>query len=48
VGDALVVCIGPTTAGVACEAGLEVGLVADEATTQGMIAAVVSYFGGRD
>jgi len=48
VGGALVVCIGPTTAGAAREAGLEVGLVADEATAQGMIAAVVSYFGGRD
>jgi len=46
--DALVVCIGPTTAEAARESGLEVGLVAEEATAQGMIAAVVSYFGGRD
>jgi uroporphyrinogen-III synthase len=45
--DALVVCIGPTTEHVAREAGLEVGLVAGEATGQGMIQALVSHFGGR-
>ena len=42
--DALLVCIGPTTAGAAREAGLAVGLVAEEATAQGMIEAVVSHF----
>ena len=47
-GNALVVCIGPTTASAAREAGLRVGLVAEEATGQGMIEAVVSHFGGRD
>jgi uroporphyrinogen-III synthase len=47
-GDALVVCIGPTTAEAAGTAGLAVGLVAEEATAQGMIAAVVSHFGGSE
>jgi uroporphyrinogen-III synthase len=45
-GDALVVCIGPKTAAVAREAGLEVALVAEEATGEGMIEALVSHFGG--
>ena len=45
--EALVVCIGPTTEHAAREAGLEVGLVAEEATGQGMIQALVSHFGGR-
>lgn len=44
-GDALVVCIGPKTAEVAREVGLEVGLVAEEATAQGMIQALVTHFG---
>jgi uroporphyrinogen-III synthase len=44
--SALVVCIGPTTAEAARAAGLSIGLVAEEATAQGMIAAVVSHFGG--
>ena len=48
VGKARLVCIGPTTAEAAREAGLQVGLVAEEATGQGMIEAVVSHFGGRD
>jgi uroporphyrinogen-III synthase len=47
VADVLVVCIGPTTAAVARESGLTVGLIAEEATGEGMIAAVVSHFGGR-
>lgn len=44
-GDVLVVCIGPKTAAVAREVGLEVGLVADEATSQGMIRALVAHYG---
>ena len=44
-GGALVVCIGPKTADVARECGLEVGLVAHEATTDGIIQALVSHFG---
>ncbi|HSJ94849.1 MAG TPA: uroporphyrinogen-III synthase, partial [Gaiellaceae bacterium] len=43
-GDALVVCIGPKTADVAREVGLEVALVADEATAQGMIQALVTHY----
>jgi len=43
--EALVVCIGPKTATVAREAGLPVGLVADEATNEGMIQALVTHFG---
>lgn len=42
---ALLVCIGDSTAGAARSAGLRVGLVAEEATAQGMIHALVSYFG---
>lgn len=45
--DGLVVCIGPTTERAARDAGLEVGIVAEEATGQGMIQALVSHFGGR-
>jgi uroporphyrinogen III methyltransferase/synthase len=44
-GDALVVCIGPKTAEVAREVGLRVGLVADEATSQGIIRALVEHYG---
>jgi uroporphyrinogen-III synthase len=44
-GEALVVCIGPQTAGVAREAGLRVGLVAPEATAEGIIQALVAHFG---
>jgi uroporphyrinogen-III synthase len=40
----LVVCIGPATAAAAREAGLRVGLVADEATGHGMIHALVAHF----
>lgn len=43
-GDALVVCIGPKTADVARESGLEVGLTAREATAEGIIQALVSHF----
>jgi uroporphyrinogen-III synthase len=40
----LLVCIGPKTAAVAREAGLPVGLVADESTADGIIRALVSHF----
>jgi uroporphyrinogen-III synthase len=40
-----VVCIGPSTAGAARAAGVSVGLIADEATGQGMIQALVRHFG---
>lgn len=43
-GDALVACIGPKTAAVVSELGLVVGLVADEATADGIIRALVAYF----
>ena len=46
-GSALVVCIGPKTAEVAREVGLPVGLVAEEATAEGIIQALVSHFGER-
>jgi uroporphyrinogen III methyltransferase / synthase len=41
----LVVCIGPSTADAARAAGLEVDLVAEDATGEGMIRALVSHFG---
>jgi uroporphyrinogen III methyltransferase / synthase len=44
-GNALVVCIGPKTAEAARSTGLEIGLVPEEATGQGMIQALVSHFG---
>jgi uroporphyrinogen III methyltransferase / synthase len=44
-GGAMLVCIGPKTAKVAREVGLEVGLVADETTSDGIIQALVSQFG---
>ena len=44
-GSALVVCIGPKTAEVAREVGLRVGLVADEATSEGIIRALVEHYG---
>lgn len=43
-GRAIVACIGPKTAAVAQEVGLEVGIVAREATAEGMIQALVSHF----
>lgn len=43
-GDALVLCIGPKTADVAREVGLPVGLVAREATSEGIIQALVTHF----
>ncbi len=46
-GTALVVCIGPKTADVAREVGLDVGLIAHEATADGIIQALTSHFGGR-
>ncbi len=42
--DALVLCIGPKTAVAAREVGLPVGLVAHEATSEGMIQALVLHF----
>jgi uroporphyrinogen-III synthase len=47
-GSALVVCIGPTTADAARAAGLDVGLVAREATSQGIIHALTSHFGENE
>jgi uroporphyrinogen-III synthase len=44
-GDALVACIGPKTADVARSVGLEVGLVARDATSEGIIEALVRHFG---
>lgn len=41
---AMLVCIGPKTAKVAREVGLEVGLVADETTSDGIIRSLVSHF----
>ena len=43
--DTLLVCIGPRTAEAAREVGLPVGLVADEATAEGIIQALMSHFG---
>jgi uroporphyrinogen III methyltransferase/synthase len=47
-GSALVVCIGPKTAEAARAAGLEVGLIAHEATSEGIIQALTSHFGERE
>jgi uroporphyrinogen-III synthase len=47
-GTALVVCIGPKTADAARAAGLEVGLVAREATAEGIIHALTSHFGENE
>ena len=48
VGDpTLVVCIGPKTAEAARDAGLQVGLVAEEATADGIIHALVAHFGSQ-
>jgi len=44
-GGALVVCIGPGTAAVAREVGFSVGLVADEASADGLVRALVAHFG---
>jgi uroporphyrinogen III methyltransferase/synthase len=43
-GAALVVCIGPKTSDVASEAGLPVGLVARDATAEGIIQALTKHF----
>jgi uroporphyrinogen III methyltransferase/synthase len=43
-GRAAVACIGPKTAAAAREVALEVAIVAREATTEGMIEALVSHF----
>lgn len=40
----IIVCIGPKTAQAAREVGLSVGLVADEATSEGIIDALTSHF----
>ena len=42
---ALVVCIGPKTAAVATEVGLTVGLIADEATADGIIRVLQAHLG---
>jgi uroporphyrinogen-III synthase len=47
-GSALVACIGPRTAEVAADAGLTVGLIAREATAEGIIEALTSHFGERE
>jgi uroporphyrinogen-III synthase len=47
-GPALLVCIGPNTAEAVREAGLTVGLIAREATSQGIIQALTSHFGERE
>jgi uroporphyrinogen-III synthase len=47
-GPALVVCIGPKTAEAALEVGLAVGLIAHEATSEGIIQALTSHFGERE
>jgi uroporphyrinogen III methyltransferase / synthase len=47
-GSALLVCIGPKTAEAAREAGLQVGLIAHEATSEGIIQALTSHFGERE
>jgi uroporphyrinogen-III synthase len=44
-GDTLIACIGPKTAATARSVGLEVGLVAREATAEGIIHALESHFG---
>jgi uroporphyrinogen-III synthase len=44
-GDAHVACIGPKTASAAREVGLRVGLVADEASPEGIIRALVEHDG---
>ncbi len=46
IGGRLLVCIGPRTAAVAREVGLTVGLVADEASADGIIQALATHFGG--
>ncbi len=43
-GEALVVCIGPKTAEAARDAGLPVGLVAEEATANGIIQALSAHY----
>jgi uroporphyrinogen III methyltransferase/synthase len=47
-GQARVLCIGPGTAEAARAAGLEVGLVAREATSEGIIHALTSHFGENE
>jgi len=47
-GAALVVCIGPRTAEAASDAGLTVGLIAREATSEGIIEALTTHFGERE
>ena len=47
-GSALLVCIGPTTAEAAADVGLSVGLIAHEATSEGIIEALRSHFGERE
>jgi uroporphyrinogen-III synthase len=44
-GGAAVVCIGPRTAAVAREVGFSVGVVADEASADGLVRALLAHFG---
>lgn len=46
IGEAFLVCIGPRTAEVAVEEGLRVGVVADDASADGIIQALTTHFGG--
>ncbi|MBM3942101.1 MAG: uroporphyrinogen-III C-methyltransferase [SAR202 cluster bacterium] len=43
-GGSFIACIGPTTAATARELGLPVGLVADEASVEGLVDALVKHF----
>ncbi len=45
--DAVVVCVGPTTAEAARAAGLDVTVVADDPSDAGLVAALVAYYSGR-
>ena len=45
-GEPLIACIGPVTAQTARRAGLEVGVVAEEYTVDGLVGALVAWFGG--
>lgn len=46
--DAVIVCIGPSTAQKAREGGLEVDVVAENHTVGGMVEALTGYFTGRE
>ena len=44
--SSLIACIGPVTAATAAELGLRVDLVAEKATVEGLVEALVSYWEG--